>query len=84
MNKNNGAKKKFFAYNKESATMDFKTQQQQFDNQKWYDSILAGEDKCGSYDFCEKCSKTDKYPCAMAAHRYNNKYIRIAVIRRHK
>ena len=40
--------------------MDFKMQQEQFDNQKWYDSILAGEDKCGSYDFCVKCCRTEK------------------------
>ena len=77
-------KRGFFAYNKESAIMDFKTQQEQFDNQKWYDSILAGEDKCGSYDFCVKCCRTEKYPCARAAHRFNNKYIRLAVIRRHR
>ena len=77
-------KRGIFAYNKESATMDFKTQQEQFDNQKWYDSILAGEDKCGSYDFCVKCCRMEKYPCARAAHRFNNKYIRLAVIRRHR
>ena len=64
--------------------MDFKTQQEQFDNQKWYDSVMAGEDKCGTYEFCVKCSKMDTYPCAKAAHRYNNKYIRLAVIRRHR
>lgn len=64
--------------------MDFKTQQDQFDNRKWYDSILAGEDKCGSYEFCVKCRKTEPYPCARAAHRYENGYIRLAVIRRHK
>ena len=76
--------KYFFAYNKECVTMDFKTQQNQFDVQKWFDSMWAGRDKCGEYDFCCKCSKTEKYPCARAAHRYNNNYIRIAVIRRHR
>ncbi len=64
--------------------MDFKTMQCQIDDRKWYDSVLAGEDKCGNYDFCVKCSKSDKYPCARAAHRYENKYVRIAVVRRHR
>ena len=64
--------------------MDFKTQQEQFDSKKWYDSLCAGEDMCGKYDFCIKCCKTEKYPCARASHRYNNKYVRLAVIRRHR
>ena len=64
--------------------MNFKTQQEQFDNQKWYDSVIAGEDKCGSYAFCVKCSSVDKYPCAKAAHRYENNYTRLAIIRRHR
>ena len=64
--------------------MNFKMQQQDFDDRKWYDSILAGEDKCGSYEFCCKCCKTETYPCARAAHRYNSKYIRLGVIRRHR
>lgn len=64
--------------------MDFKTIQSQFDDKKWYDSVLAGEDKCGNYDFCVKCSKSEKYPCARAAHRYENNYVRIAVVRRHR
>ena len=64
--------------------MNFKTQQDQFDDIKWYDSVLAGEDKCGSYEFCCKCRKTEKYPCARAAYRYSNRYIRIGVIRRKK
>ena len=62
--------------------MDFKNRQDQFDNVKWYDSIVAGEDKCGSYEFCGKCRKNEPFPCARAAHRYNNGYIRLAVIRR--
>ena len=64
--------------------MNFKLQQGQFDDQKWYDSVMAGEDKCGSYVFCEKCCKVETYPCAKAAHRYNNKYTRLGVIRRHR
>ena len=64
--------------------MNFKTQQDQFDNEKWYDSVMAGEDQCGTYAFCVKCNKTEEYPCAKAAHRHNHKYIRLAVIRRHK
>ena len=64
--------------------MDFQTQQKKFDGVKWFDSIRAGDDQCGSYDFCVKCCKTEKYPCARASHRYNNKYVRLAVIRRHR
>ncbi len=64
--------------------MEFKTQQDQFDNMKWYDSVLAGADKCGSYEYCGKCRKNEPYPCARAAHRYQNGYIRLAVVRRHK
>ena len=63
--------------------MDFKQQQDIFDSVKWFDSIQAGEDRCGSYDFCGKCRKEEANPCARAAHRYHNGYIRIAVIHRH-
>ena len=64
--------------------MDFKSRQDQFDNVKWYDSVLAGEDKCGSYAFCDKCRKEETYPCARAQHRHENGYIRLAVVRRVK
>ena len=64
--------------------MDLQIMQEEFDNKKWYDSILAGEDKCGSYDFCCKCNKEEEYPCAKASQRYNKKYIRLAVLRRRK
>lgn len=64
--------------------MDFKNRQDQFDNVKWYDSVLAGEDKCGTYDFCASCRKDEPYPCARAQHRHKNGYIRLAVIRRVK
>ncbi|MBQ8428711.1 MAG: hypothetical protein IJX30_01270 [Clostridia bacterium] len=52
--------------------MDFKTQQQEFDNVKWYDSILEGNDRCGTYVFCDKCIKTEEYPCARAKARYES------------
>ena len=64
--------------------MDFKSRQEQIDNMKWYDSVLCGEDKCGSYDFCAKCRKSELYPCARAVHRYDHGYIRLAVVRRHR
>ncbi len=50
--------------------MDFKKEQEKFDAIKWYDSIVAGEDRCGSYDFCVKCNKANPYPCAYAAYEY--------------
>ena len=64
--------------------MDLKSQQTEFDNKKWYDSVLSGDDRCGSYDFCVKCNKEDEYPCAKAMQRFQKKYIRLAIIRRHK
>ena len=64
--------------------MNLKNRQKEFDEVKWYDSILAGEDRCGSYEFCIKCNKKEKYPCARAEYKYNTGYIRIAVLRRRK
>ena len=64
--------------------MNFKLRQKEFDDVKWYDSILAGEDRCGTYDFCEKCDQTQKNPCARAEYRYAKKYIRLGVIFRQK
>lgn len=61
---------------------DYREKQDQFDVLKWYDSIREGEDKCGSYEFCESCRKEEEYPCARAAERYGRKgYIRIASLR---
>ena len=62
--------------------MNFQQQQDAFDTVKWYDSIQAGEDKCGTYAFCAKCRKEDEFPCARAAYRYDNKFIRIAIVRK--
>ena len=61
--------------------MDKKEFQKSFDDVKWYDSVRLGNDQCGAYDFCCRCRKTDKFPCARAAYRYRNGYIRIAVVR---
>ncbi len=61
--------------------MDFESQQKKFDDIKWYDSIVAGEDRCGSYEFCEKCNKQEPCPCARAIARfYNNNMTKIATI----
>ncbi len=60
--------------------MTFKEKQTVFDEVKWFDSIREGADKCGSYDFCGNCYKTEPYPCARAMHRYANGYIRVARI----
>lgn len=59
----------------------FKKQQEAFDSVKWFDSIRIGEDQCGTYDFCAYCRKGETNPCARAAHRYKNGYVRIATIR---
>lgn len=63
--------------------MDFKIQQEKFDKVKWFDSVRAGYDTCGTYSFCNACRKEQPNPCARAAHRHANGYIRIALICRH-
>jgi hypothetical protein len=60
--------------------MNLKSQQSIFDDVKWFDSIQAGEDRCGTYAFCKRCRKTDEYPCARAANRMENGYIRVATV----
>jgi len=62
--------------------MNYKARQEEFDVIKWYDSILAGEDRCGTYDFCEQCRKEEPYPCARAQYRHEKGYVRIAIIHR--
>ncbi len=62
--------------------MDFKARQDKLDVIKWYDSIVAGEDRCGSYLYCEKCRKSEPYPCAKAEDRYERGYVRVAVVTR--
>ena len=64
--------------------MNKKEWQDKFDDVKWYDSIQVGCDKCGSYDFCRCCRKTEKYPCALAAYRFQNGFIKIATARRYR
>lgn len=64
--------------------MTLEQQQRAFDDVKWFDSIQAGEDKCGSYEFCAQCVKTMKYPCARAAKKQSTGGVRIAVTRKRK
>ncbi len=64
--------------------MYFKERQKIFDDAKWYDSVSAKEDQCGRYQFCAKCDKERRYPCARAEYRFISPYIRIATVRRHK
>ena len=61
--------------------MDFKKQQERFDVIKWYDSIVAGYDRCGTYEFCGACNKDLENPCARAAYQYRSGGVRIATIR---
>ena len=62
--------------------MNFKSRQEKIDVIKWYDSILMGEDRCGTYEYCGKCNKGEKYPCAKAESRYINNYVRVATVKR--
>lgn len=47
--------------------MDFKTEQDKFDQIKWFDSMKEGRDMCGTYEFCSCCKKEPTYPCARRA-----------------
>lgn len=58
--------------------MDFQAQQKKFDDIKWFDSIIAGEDRCGTYDFCGVCNKEETYPCARAAYKVRKVAVRVA------
>ena len=62
--------------------MNFEQEQILLDKEKWYDSIIAGEDRCGSYEFCASCDKWEEYPCARAMRRYKKGYIRLASVYR--
>lgn len=64
--------------------MNLYEEQKKFDDVKWYDSIVAGEDRCGSYVFCDKCEKTSPYPCARAMQKHKKGYVRIGVLVRRK
>ncbi len=61
--------------------MGYRAVQEKFDKIKWFDSIAVGEDRCGTYDFCEKCDKTQRFPCARAMEKKEGKRVRIAVLR---
>ena len=61
--------------------MDYRIEQDKFDKVKWYDSILVGYDRCGSYAFCGVCNKEEEQPCARAMHRFYKKRVRIATLR---
>ena len=61
--------------------MDLKKQQEALDEVKWFDSIVAGEDTCGTYDFCSFCDKSLENPCACAMRKYKRKNGCLATIR---
>lgn len=46
------------------------TKQAELDVVKWTDSE-NGVDKCGTYDYCEKCDKEKDFPCARAFYAKN-------------
>ena len=52
--------------------MDMSTleKQNEFDKKKWVDSVNAGRDTCGEYEYCSKCNKAHEYPCATAYDNY--------------
>lgn len=47
--------------------------QLELDIKKWLESEEKAKDLCGSYDFCTKCNKEPKIPCALAYKAYNKK-----------
>ena len=60
--------------------MTLEKQQRVFDDVKWFDSIHAGFDRCGTYEFCASCKKAASYPCARAAKKHSCGAVRIAVM----
>ncbi|MBQ8320623.1 MAG: hypothetical protein IJX81_07085 [Clostridia bacterium] len=60
--------------------MKLKEEQTRFDEVKWFASVAAGADQCGSYSFCGCCNKENSYPCARAARRYARGGIRVATV----
>lgn len=44
--------------------------QKKLDEKKYNESAKAGKDLCGTYYYCEYCSKKNKYPCAAASIKY--------------
>lgn len=62
----------------------YKNEQKKLDEIKWKESMEAGEDKCGTYEYCSVCVKEDEYPCAKAKRRAANKAsgkTRVAVLK---
>ena len=46
--------------------MKIEKKQEELDTIKWYKSVALGFDACGSFDYCSKCNKDMKNPCASA------------------
>ena len=51
--------------------------QNEFDKKKWEDSLAAGHDTCGEYDYCAKCNKSHEYPCAKAYDEYTSSVVTV-------
>ena len=65
--------------------MDYKAYQDNFDKQKWCDSVFLKEDRCGTYPICDYCDKEEEFPCAHAAERFEkSRKIRIAILHCYK
>ena len=43
------------------------------DIKKYEHSKEKNKDMCGTYEYCVVCNKKNKYPCATAFKRFNNK-----------
>lgn len=52
--------------------------QKVLDGKKWADSVIAGKDMCGHYEYCCACNKQEENPCENAIKRYKkmNKKVR--------
>ena len=62
----------------------YKNEQKKLDEIKWKESIEAGADKCGTYEYCSVCVKAEEFPCAKAKRRAANKTCgktRVAVVK---
>ena len=64
----------------EEGKMTLEREQRIFDDVKWFESVRAKSDLCGSYAFCGACNKNLSYPCARASRLYSREVFRVATV----
>lgn len=46
--------------------------QKKLDEIKWYIGNELGCDPCGTFEYCNKCNKSEENPCEKALNRYKD------------